>query len=73
MIFKKTEKFLLFLCGVKGEIKKIFGLLSLPAKFLFLNFSRVLSKKNFFRQVKAEKESLFEKYYWEERGKNEYF
>ena len=68
----KTKKFLLFFGGVKVEIKKIFNLLTRPAEILFLNITRVLTKKNFFKQVKAEKEknkpeSLFLKILEEER------
>ena len=72
MHIKKTKKFLLFFSGVKAEIKKIFKFLRLPAEILFLKITRVLTKKNFFKQVKAEKEenkpeSLFLKILEQER------
>jgi hypothetical protein len=69
----KTKKFLLFLYGVKEKIKKIFNLLARPAEILFSFFTRELTLKNFFKQVKAEKEeenkpeSLFLKILEEER------
>lgn len=73
MRIKKTKKFLLFLCGKGQELKKIFNLVAHPAKILFVKLSRVLTKKNFFKQVKAEikekskPESLFLKILEEER------
>ena len=69
----KTKKFFLFFSGVKAKIFKFFILVALPAENLFFRFSRVLTKKNFFKQVKAEikekskPESLFLKMLAEER------
>ena len=69
----KTKKFLLFFWRGEGGILKIFKFLARPAEILFLNFTRVLTKKNFFKQVKAEikekvkPESLFLKILEEER------